>query len=134
MAPCCCSSTIKRLVWEYGDIITDGTELNEEGDMPAGSKRAFTTPTCSLLFLCSCITLCKIFKVVYRQVFCRCVRRMQHVLNSSTTSDWSVCKSVYNPQHHTDYTSPRWGVFVSNHRYIQHVASGAQRWTFDLNK
>ena len=43
------------------------------------------------------ISLCvkRIFKVVYRQVFCKCVRLMQRVLYYSTTSNWSVCKSVY---------------------------------------
>ena len=61
------------------------------------------TPDYSILYVCSYITLCKkkkkkkkiYLKVVYRQVFCKCVRLMQHVLYYSTTSNWSVCKSVY---------------------------------------
>lgn len=53
-------------------------------------KRA---PTYSTLYVCSCITLCKVFKVVYRQVFAS--KLMQHVLYYPTTSNWSVCKSVY---------------------------------------
>lgn len=60
------------------------------------TKRASMTPNYSILYVYSYITLCKkIFKVVYRQVFCKCVRLMQHVLYYSTTSNWSVCKSVY---------------------------------------
>lgn len=50
--------------------------------------------------------MCTIFKAVYRQNFCKCVILMKHVLYYSTTSNWSVCKSVYthNPnQHHTKY-------------------------------
>lgn len=55
------------------------------------------TPNYSILYVCSYISRCKkkYLKVVYRQVFCKCVRLMQCVLYYSTTSNWSVCKSVY---------------------------------------
>lgn len=55
------------------------------------------TPEYSILYVQYVpISLCvQIFKAVYRQIFCRCVRLMQRVLYYSTTSNWSVCKSVY---------------------------------------
>lgn len=73
-------------------------------------KRAFQLPhVLYCTYGCSCITLCKkkkkrIFKVVYRQVFYR--RLMQRVLYYSTTSNWSVCKSMQTYNSHRTQCEP----------------------------